>query len=324
MPGDNKTSVKWTAVEDVALAQLVRDGVKDRDGWMGVGTELQRLGFRLRNRDGDALTAREAGNQAKDRYARIMRAEAERQAEPKTGETRKWNKCNICGQIRKGHSCTGPPDDDSTATKRYRGARPKAPGISKEEVKAAFASVQTPVEGTDAEIVSFFRRVLPEAELYDGPPPTPTGAAARASAPPACPPSNSSDGVAWEDRGTQVYNGPPAAPSAGNVTWMLDPLTNTIVDAPVASPPVNEAPAAGVAADSAAAVVAATVVAAGPSALWDVLLPPDVLGQLAEQAAAVNAGAAAAVAAAEAAAEADAESSVPHTADGSAAGGGFY
>jgi hypothetical protein len=58
------------------------------------------------------------------------------------------------------------------------------------------------------------------------------GAAAHASAPPACPPS-------------PVHNGPPAAPG-GNVTFMLDPLTNTIVDAPVASTPVNEAPAANV------------------------------------------------------------------------------
>ena len=304
MPGDNKTSVKWTAVEDVALVQLVRDGVKDRDGWMGVGTELQRLGFRLRNRDGDALTAREAGNQAKDRYARIMRAEAERQAEPKTGENRKWNKCNICGQIRKGHSCTGPPDDDSTATKRYRGARPKAPGISKEEVKAAFASVQTPVEGTDAEIVSFFRRVLPEAELYDGPPPTPTAAASQG--PPRTPerpttPTN----AAWVHVPAPQSGGTVgAANEGGNATWMVDPLTNTIVDAPVASTPVNEAVVAAVAAAEAAAVAAgpgaATAAAAAAAAAAAVAVAEaadpsaaamwSVLGQWADEAAAVNTG----------------------------------
>ena len=104
MPGNNATSVKWTAVEDVALVQLVRDGVKDRDGWMGVGTELQRLGFRLHNRSGSALTAREAGNQAKDRYARIMRGELGRlnPDEPKPGEKRTWNVCQTCGQPKPG------------------------------------------------------------------------------------------------------------------------------------------------------------------------------------------------------------------------------
>ena len=268
MPGDNKTSVKWTAVEDVALVQLVRDGVKDRDGWMGVGTELQRLGFRLHNRSGSALTAREAGNQAKDRHARIMRGELGRlnPDEPKPGEKRTWNVCQICFQPKKGHSCTGPTD--GTAAKRYRGARPKAPGITKEEVKAAIASVQTPVEGTDAEIASFFRRVLPEAELYDGPPPTPTGAASQ---------------------------GPPRTPerptTPTNAAWVYVPA-NAIVDAPVASTPVNEASAASVAAEPAAEAAAAVAAvaaaeaeaeaAAAASTFWNVL------GQWAEEAAAVN------------------------------------
>ena len=303
MPGDNKTSVKWTAVEDVALVQLVRDGVKDRDGWMGVGTELQRLGFRLHNRSGSALTAREAGNQAKDRYARIMRGELGRLQpdEPKPGEKRTWNVCQTCGQPKKGHSCTGPTD--GTAAKRYRGARPKAPGITKEEVKAAIASVQTPVEGTDAEIASFFRRVLPEAELYDGPPPTPTAAASQG--PPRTPerpttPTNTE----WVYVPPQSVGTVGAANEGGNATWMVDPLTNTIVDAPVASTPVNEAVVAAVAAAEAAAVAAgpgaesaaaaaaaaaaavAVAEAADPSAaaMWSVL------GQLAEEAAAVNTG----------------------------------
>ena len=291
MPGNNAESVRGGPEEDAALLQAVEGGVRNRpgldgrpQGWTGVGEYLQARGFRTHTFSGLPLTAKEAGTQAKDRYARMKRGEQSDRKAPKPGEKRKWNVCKICFQPAKGHSCTGPPEQ---------------PGITKEQLKVAIASVQTTVDGTNAEIVAAFERaVVPEAELYDGPPPTPTGAAPQG--PPRTPerpttPTNTE----WVHVPAPQSGGTVgAANEGGNATWMVDPLTNTIVDAPVASTPVNEAPAADVAAEpaaeaaaEAAAAVAAVAAAeaeaeaaAAASTFWNVL------GQWAEEAAAVNTG----------------------------------
>ena len=300
MPGNNAESVRWGPEEDAAILQAVEHGVRNRpgldgrpQGWTGVGEYLQARGFRLTTYSGNPLTAKEAGTQAKDRHARMKRGEQSDRKAPKPGEKRKWNVCKTCGQPAKGHSCPGPT----------LGITKEQPGITKEQLKAAIASVQTPVDGTRAEIVAAFERaVVPEAELYDGPPPTPTGAAPQG--PPRTPerpttPTN----AAWVHVPAPQSGGTVgAANEGGNATWMVDPLTNTIVDAPVASTPVNEAVVAAVAAAEAAAVAAgpgaesaaaaaaaaavAVAEAADPSAaaMWSVL------GQWAEEAAAVNTG----------------------------------
>ena len=77
----------WSEEEDRVLKAGVEEttgenGTKD---WEAVGTLLQQAGFFR------------TGKQARHRYARILNGQK------KPGR----NKCNLCGQIRKGHSCTG-------------------------------------------------------------------------------------------------------------------------------------------------------------------------------------------------------------------------
>ena len=77
----------WSEEEDRVLKAGVEEttgenGTKD---WEAVGTLLQQAGFFR------------TGKQARHRYARILNGQK------KPGR----NKCNICGQPKKGHSCTG-------------------------------------------------------------------------------------------------------------------------------------------------------------------------------------------------------------------------
>ena len=121
--------------------------------------------------------------------------------------------------------------------------------------------MQTPVDGTRAEIVAAFERaVVPEAELYEG--------RRRRRR---WPPRGGRRGPRAPDDAGQRHVGPRAGAAAGGTAGaatvgrqrhgMVDPLANTLVDAPVASTPVNEAVVAAV-----ATAPRLTAVAAGPGA----------------------------------------------------------
>ena len=85
--GHSEHAVPWSEEEDRVLKAGVEEttgenGTKD---WEAVGTLLQQAGFFR------------TGKQARHRYARILNGQK------KPGR----NKCLVCGQPKKGHSCTG-------------------------------------------------------------------------------------------------------------------------------------------------------------------------------------------------------------------------
>lgn len=108
----------WTPEEDQLLEQLLLDPrMRNKNGqmqWGGAVQAFQAAGFA---RDKDALRCR------RDRL---------KQGREKVAKGVSTKLCTKCGQIKAGHVCSGPT-----------GAQPKAPGITKEQIKAALASVQT-------------------------------------------------------------------------------------------------------------------------------------------------------------------------------------
>ena len=86
--GHSEHAVPWTEEEDDVLKTAVKENKHEggKPDWEAVGAVLQQRGFINRT-----------GKQARHRYARILNGQK------KPGR----NKCNLCGQIRKGHSCTG-------------------------------------------------------------------------------------------------------------------------------------------------------------------------------------------------------------------------
>ena len=122
----------WSEEEDRVLKAGVEEttgenGTKD---WEAVGTLLQQAGFFR------------TGKQARHRYARILNGQK------KPGR----NKCNICGQPKKGHSCKGPTDGTGLSAaqirkgRRYTGQEPQSPIVAEFAARldaAAFSAAPT-------------------------------------------------------------------------------------------------------------------------------------------------------------------------------------
>ena len=86
--GHSEHAVPWSEEEDDVLKTAVDENKHEggKPNWEAVGAVLQQRGFINRT-----------GKQARHRYARILNGQK------KPGR----NKCNICGQPKKGHSCSG-------------------------------------------------------------------------------------------------------------------------------------------------------------------------------------------------------------------------
>ena len=86
--GHSEHAVPWSEEEDDVLKRAVDENKHEggKPNWEAVGAVLQQRGFINRT-----------GKQARHRYARILNGQK------KPGR----NKCNICGQPKKGHSCSG-------------------------------------------------------------------------------------------------------------------------------------------------------------------------------------------------------------------------
>ena len=159
MSGHHAFAVPWSEEEDRVLKAGVEEttgenGTKD---WEAVGTLLQQAGFFR------------TGKQARHRYARILNGQK------KPGR----NKCNICGQQKKGHSCKGPTDGTGLSAaqirkgRRYTGQEPQSP------IVAEFAAM--------LDAAAFSAEPTLTAEHAPAPPAsrpiTPMGDAASAAAP---------------------------------------------------------------------------------------------------------------------------------------------
>ena len=151
----------WSEEEDRVLKAGVEEttgenGTKD---WEAVGTLLQQAGFFR------------TGKQARHRYARILNGQK------KPGR----NKCNICGQKRKGHSCTGTTNIVATGLsaaqirkgRRYTGQEPQSP------IVAEFAAMLDAAAFSAEPTLAAEHAPAPQASR----PITPMGDAASAAAP---------------------------------------------------------------------------------------------------------------------------------------------
>lgn len=149
----------WSEEEDRVLKMGVEEttgenGTKD---WEAVGTLLQQAGFFR------------TGKQARHRYARILNGQK------KPGR----NKCNICGQPKKGHSCKGPTDGTGLSAaqirkgRRYTGQEPQSP------IVAEFAAMLDAAAFSAEPTLAAEHAPAPQASR----PITPMGDAASAAAP---------------------------------------------------------------------------------------------------------------------------------------------
>ena len=151
----------WSEEEDRVLKAGVEEttgenGTKD---WEAVGTLLQQAGFFR------------TGKQARHRYARILNGQK------KPGR----NKCNLCGQIRKGHSCTGTTNIAAAGLsaaqirkgRRYTGQEPQSP------IVAEFAAMLDAAAFSAEPTAAAEHAPAPQASR----PITPMGDAASAAAP---------------------------------------------------------------------------------------------------------------------------------------------
>ena len=149
----------WSEEEDRVLKAGVEEttgenGTKD---WEAVGTLLQQAGFFR------------TGKQARHRYARILNGQK------KPGR----NKCNICGQPKKGHSCKGPTDGTGLSAaqirkgRRYTGQEPQSP------IVAEFAAMLDAAAFSAEPTAAAEHAPAPQASR----PITPMGDAASAAAP---------------------------------------------------------------------------------------------------------------------------------------------
>ena len=147
--GHSEHAVPWTEEEDDVLKTAVEENKHEggKPNWEAVGTLLQQAGFFR------------TGKQARHRYARILNGQK------KPGR----NKCNICGQKRKGHSCTGTTNISAT-------------GLSAAQIRKGRASAArrtANVNEAQSPIVAEFAAML-DAAAFSA---EPTAAAEHAPAP---------------------------------------------------------------------------------------------------------------------------------------------
>ena len=193
----------WTPEEDQLLEQLLLDPrMRNKNGqmqWGGAVQAFQAAGFA---RDKDALRCR------RDRL---------KQGREKVAKGVSTKLCTKCGQIKAGHVCTGPT-----------GAQPKAPGITKEQIKAALASVQTSAMNSAASSSGF--SAGPTTTATAVPALTPEQAAARDAA------------IALADRAEESYRAElaQAAAMVEAVASNTEPTAATdLTPAPPASRPIT-------------------------------------------------------------------------------------
>ena len=147
--GHSEHAVPWSEEEDDVLKRAVDENKHEggKPNWEAVGAVLQQRGFINRT-----------GKQARHRYARILNGQK------KPGR----NKCNICGQPKKGHSCR---PTDIVAT-----------GLSAAQIRKGRASAaRRTVNEAQSPIVAEFAAML-DAAAFSA---EPTAAAEHAPAPPA-------------------------------------------------------------------------------------------------------------------------------------------
>ena len=160
--GHSEHAVPWTEEEDDVLKTAVEENKHEggKPNWEAVGAVLRQRGFINRT-----------GKQARHRYARILNGQK------KPGR----NKCNICGQKRKGHSCTGTTDIVATGLsaaqirkgRRYTGQEPQSP------IVAEFAAMLDAAAFSAEPTLAAEHAPAPQASR----PITPMGDAASAAAP---------------------------------------------------------------------------------------------------------------------------------------------
>ena len=166
--GHSEHAVPWSEEEDDVLKTAVDENKHEggKPNWEAVGAVLQQRGFINRT-----------GKQARHRYARILNGQK------KPGR----NKCNICGQPKKGHSCSGTTNIVAT-------------GLSAAQIRKGRASAArrtAKVNEAQSPIVAEFAAMLDAAAFSAEPtlaaehapapqasrPITPSGDAASAAAP---------------------------------------------------------------------------------------------------------------------------------------------
>ena len=162
MPAQDNAK-QWQPGEDALFEQLVNDpqmrDVRGNHSWKKIAQKMR-----------DAEFDRSEGS-IRNHYQR----REEMRARAANGEAK--NLCGVCGQVKMGHVCPGPPE-------KMRAPAPARPRALSPPIGAA--AKQTPLLAEHA------------------PAPPPMSAAAHASAPPACPPS-------------PAFNGQPASALGGMV-----------------------------------------------------------------------------------------------------------
>ena len=166
--GHSEHAVPWMEEEDDVLKTAVEENKHEggKPNWEAVGAVLRQRGFINRT-----------GKQARHRYARILNGQK------KPGR----NKCLVCGQPKKGHSCTGSP---SIAATGFSAAQIRKGRASAARRTAKVNEAQSPIVAEFAAMLdaaAFSAEPTAAAEHAPAPqasrPITPMGDAASAAAP---------------------------------------------------------------------------------------------------------------------------------------------